>query len=73
VHRLCYTAQEEIWNACRDEVLQVTERFPEIGQYLQAPCWVRSQGGAKPFCPEGDRFCGVAVWRLAVEAYQRLI
>ncbi len=73
VQRLCYTAQEEIWNACRDEVLQVQARFPEIGKYLQAPCWVRSQGGAKPFCPEGDRFCGVPVWRLPVERYQRLI
>ena len=73
VQRLCYTAQEEIWNACRDEVLQVNRRFPEIGKYLQAPCWVRAQGGAKPFCPEGDRFCGVPVWRMPVEQYQRLI
>ncbi|OGU30252.1 MAG: hypothetical protein A2X67_06270 [Ignavibacteria bacterium GWA2_55_11] len=32
VQRLCYTAQEEIWAACRDEVLQVSERFPEIGR-----------------------------------------
>jgi hypothetical protein len=71
--RLCYTAQEEIWNACRDEVLQVSERFPEIGKYIQAPCWVRAQGGAKPLCPEGDRFCGVPVWRMPVKQYQRLI
>ena len=73
VQRLCYTAQEEIWNTCREEVLQVEERFPEIGKYLRAPCWVRAQGGAKPICPEGDRFCGVAVWRLPLEQYQRLI
>ncbi|HAM41433.1 MAG TPA: thymidylate synthase [Candidatus Omnitrophica bacterium] len=73
VQRLCYTAQEEIWNSCREEVLQVTERFPEIGRYLQAPCWPRSQAGIRPYCPEGDRFCGVAVWKLPVEEYQRLI
>ncbi len=73
VQRLCYTAQEEIWNSCREEVLQVTERFPDIGRYIQAPCWPRSQAGIAPYCPEGDRFCGVAVWKLPVEKYQRLI
>jgi thymidylate synthase ThyX len=73
VQRLCYTAQEEIWAACRDEVRQVTARFPHIGQYLQAPCWLRAQARERPYCPEGDRFCGVAVWKLPVEAYQRLI
>ncbi len=73
VQRLCYTAQEEIWNACRDEVLQVRERFPEIGKYIQAPCWPRAVAGARPICPEGDRFCGVAVWKLEPEAYQRVI
>ncbi len=73
VQRLCYTAQEEIWSASRDEVLQLTERFPAIGRYLQAPCWVRQRAGAKPFCPEGDRFCGVAVWKLPLEQYKRLI
>jgi len=73
VQRLCYTAQEEIWNACRDEVLQVKARFPLIGRYLQAPCWPRAQAGVRPVCPEGDRFCGVAVWKQPVENYQRLI
>ena len=73
VQRLCYTAQEEIWAACRDEVLQVQARFPEIGRYLQAPCWARAQSRTSPICPEGDRFCGVAVWKQPVEQYQRLI
>jgi len=73
VQRLCYTAQEEIWNSCRDEVLQVSERFPEIGKYIQAPCWVRAKSRVSPYCPEGDRFCGVAVWRLNPAQYQRLI
>ena len=73
VQRLCYTAQEEIWSASRDEVMQVSERFPRIAQYLRAPCWVRQQAGAKPYCPEGDRFCGVPVWRMSVAEYRRLI
>jgi thymidylate synthase ThyX len=71
--RLCYNAQEEIWAACRDEVLQVTERFPRIGRWIKAPCWPRAQTGTSPFCPEGDRFCGVAVWKMAVADYRRLI
>jgi len=73
VQRLCYTAQEEIWNACREEVLQITQRFPAIGKYLQAPCWLRAQARVRPYCPEGDRFCGVAVWKFPVQDYQRLL
>ena len=73
VQRLCYTAQEEIWNACREEVLQVKARFPVIGKYLQAPCWPRAEAHVRPYCPEGDRFCGVAVWKMPVEEYSRLI
>ena len=73
VQRLCYTAQEEIWNACREEVLQVTERMPDIGKYLGAPCTLRSAARVRPYCPEGDRFCGVAVWKIPIEEYQRLI
>jgi len=73
VQRLCYTAQEEIWNACREEVLQVNARFPEIGKYIMAPCWPRAEAHVRPYCPEGDRFCGVAVWKLPLEQYSRLI
>jgi thymidylate synthase ThyX len=73
VHRLCYTAQEEIWNACREEVLQVQERFPLLGEYLRAPCWIRARAQETPFCPEGDRFCGMPVWKLPLEQYERLI
>ena len=71
--RLCYTAQEEIWNACREEVLQVQQVFPQIARYLRAPCALRQGAGVTPFCPEGDRFCGVAVWKQPLEAYHRLI
>ncbi|MGH7197857.1 MAG: FAD-dependent thymidylate synthase [Candidatus Omnitrophota bacterium] len=72
--RLCYTAQEEIWNMCRDEVAQVSRISPELGKYMLPPCGLRNLAGVRPICPEGERFCGVAVWKLpSVEVYQRVI
>ena len=72
-HRLCYTAQEEIWKTSQEEVLQVQKVFPQIGKYFGAPCWMRKEAGVRPFCPEGDRYCGVTVWTLPVSNYRRLI
>lgn len=72
-HRLCYTAQEEIWQTSKEEVIQLKKLFPRLAQYLGAPCWMRKEADVKPFCPEGDHFCGVTVWKLPVENYQRLI
>jgi len=73
VQRLCYTAQEEIWKSCYEEVVQVREVFPHIGKYLGAPCWTRKEAGKQPFCPEGDRYCGVPVWKLDLRKYDRVI
>ncbi|MBI2915392.1 MAG: FAD-dependent thymidylate synthase [Elusimicrobia bacterium] len=73
VHRLCYTAQEEIWKSCLEEVQQVRQIFPAIGQYLAAPCSLRKTADRKPYCPEGDRFCGVRVWELPLESYERIL
>ena len=73
VHRLCYTAQEEIWKNSLEEVRQVQEIYPEIGKYLRAPCRLRQMADRKPFCPEGDRFCGVPVWKKPLEEYQRIL
>jgi len=72
-HRLCYTAQEEIWKTSQEEVIQLQKVLPAIGKYFGAPCWMRQSAGVKPFCPEGDRFCGVPVWKLSVSDYRRLI
>ncbi len=72
-HRLCYTAQEEIFQTSKEEVLQLKQKFPRLAKYLGAPCWVRKEADVKPFCPEGDHFCGVTVWKLPVEQYNRLI
>jgi thymidylate synthase ThyX len=71
--RLCYNAQEEIWQACLDEALQIREREPAIGRWLLPPCAVRQLAGRKPFCPEGERFCGLPVWRLDPGEYRRII
>ncbi len=71
--RLCYNAQEEIFTASREEALQIAAVNPTIGRYLAAPCRLRYLAGRTPFCPEGDRFCGVPVWQLDVRAYERML
>jgi thymidylate synthase ThyX len=71
--RLCYNAQEEIWQASVDEALQVREVHPRIGRYLLPPCGLRHLAGTRPICPEGDRYCGVKVWRLDPAEYARVI
>ncbi|MDL1949773.1 FAD-dependent thymidylate synthase [Acidobacteria bacterium ACD] len=69
--RLCFNAQEEIWQASVDEALQVREAEPRIGRWLLPPCGLRLRAGAKPVCPEGERFCGVLVWKQDVADYRR--
>lgn len=71
--RLCYNAQEEIWQASLDELEQISAVHPTIGQYLRPPCGLREMAARKPFCPEGARYCGVPVWRLTPEQYSRVI
>jgi thymidylate synthase ThyX len=71
--RLCYLAQEEIWRCCVEEVRQVAEVHPLLAKHLVAPCGLRKEAGAKPYCPEGNRYCGVRVWELPVARYERVI
>lgn len=71
--RLCYNAQEEIWQASWEEAEQIARVEPEIGKWLLPPCAIRKMAGRTPICPEGDRFCGVPVWRLERKNYRRLI
>jgi thymidylate synthase ThyX len=71
--RLCYTAQEEIWAASLEEVRAVRDRAPRLGRWLGAPCSLRARADVRPVCPEGDRFCGVKVWGLDLDRYQRVI
>ena len=69
--RLCYNAQEEIWRASLDEALQIREINPTIGRWLLPPCTLRHHAGVRPVCPEGDRFCGVVVWKQDAKDYRR--
>lgn len=71
--RLCYLAQEEIWQASLDEAKQIAEVNPLIGKYLLPPCGHRHLAQVRPRCPEGDRYCGVPVWNLELSQYERLI
>jgi flavin-dependent thymidylate synthase len=71
--RLCYNSQEEIWQASVDEAEQVQQVHPRIGRWLLPPCTLRDRAGTRPICPEGERYCGVKVWRLDLADYQRLI
>jgi thymidylate synthase ThyX len=71
--RLCYTAQEEIWRASVDEARQIREVEPTIGRFLLPPCSLRLMTQTRPLCPEGDRYCGVPVWKLSIDQYSRII
>ena len=71
--RLCYNAQEEIWRATRDEVEQVAQRAPLLMEHLLPPCGQRCRAGVTPYCPEGERFCGLPVWKKARTEYLRVL
>jgi flavin-dependent thymidylate synthase len=73
VHRLCYTAQEEIWRASLEETLAVRRVHPQLTRHIQPPCTLRRDAGITPFCPEGPRYCGVPVWKLDLPEFRRLI
>lgn len=73
VTRLCYNAQEEIWNATRDEAEQIAAVHPRLGRHLLPPCGLRQAAGHKPYCPEGPRYCGVPVWRLSPDQWRRVL
>ena len=71
--RLCYNAQEEIWRASLDEAMEINAVNPLIGPYLLPPCTLREMAGVRPVCPEGERYCGVKVWKLDLADYRRII
>jgi thymidylate synthase ThyX len=71
--RLCFNAQEEIWKASVEEAEQIKAIHPRIGRWLLPPCGLRSGAKKQPPCPEGERFCGVPVWKKDLSEYKRLI
>lgn len=71
--RLCYNAQQEIFDVVYDQVAQLQKLNVAQAQSFLPPCSVRSQLGIHPICPEGDRFCGIKVWKLDFENFTRVI
>lgn len=61
--RECLNAQEEIGRITMEQRNDVETTFPELKGYFGPPCYLRSQAGTSPPCPEGGLFCGVPVWR----------
>ena len=57
--------------ASLDEALQIREVNPRIGPWLLPPCTLRHHAQVRPVCPEGDRFCGVVVWKQEVSEFVR--
>jgi len=71
--RLCYNAQEEIFDLTYQQVKQLREAGVANAETFLPPCSIREKLGMKPVCPEGDRFCGVKVWKLPFDDYHRVI
>jgi len=70
--RLCYNAQQEIFDVIYEQIRQLKQNGVNADKFLP-PCALRFKQGLKPYCPEGDRFCGVKVWKFEFEEYKREI
>lgn len=71
--RLCYNAQQEIFDIVYEQVKQLHHLGVKGSDKFLPPCTVRAQEGMHPICPEGERYCGVKVWKLDFSAYTRVI
>ena len=71
--RLCYNAQEEIFDIVYEQVKQLKKAGVKTADKFLPPCSVRYAHRIRPVCPEGERFCGVKVWKMEFEKYDRLI
>jgi len=71
--RLCYNAQEEIFDIVYNQVKQLKKAGVKAADKFLPPCVLRYRQKIKPICPEGERFCGVKVWKLDFGNYERLI
>lgn len=71
--RTCLTAQEEIYHLALSLTKQLIELDPNLEKYLQkpSPCGLRHQSHIAPFCPEGERFCGVRIWDINIHDYPK--
>jgi len=71
--RLCYNAQEEIFDITYEQVKQLRDAGVSAAKNFLPPCTIRYKEKIKPYCPEGERFCGVKVWKLDFDEYKREI
>ena len=71
--RLCYNAQEEIFDITYKQVKELKKAGVKAADNFLPPCSIRAAQNIKPICPEGERFCGVKVWKLNFDEYKRLI
>ena len=71
--RLCYNAQQEIFDVVYKQVQQLHAMGVKGSEKFLPPCTIRAQHGIRPICPEGDRYCGVKVWKLDFSDYERTI
>ncbi len=71
--RLCYNAQEEIFDIVYNQVKELKKAGVKAAEKFLPPCTLRYKENIKPICPEGDRFCGVKVWKMDFNDYNRVI
>jgi len=71
--RLCYNAQEEIFDITYKQVKALKEKGIKSAEKFLPPCAIRNMQNIRPICPEGDRFCGIKVWKLNFSDYERII
>ena len=69
--RLCYNAQQEIYDVVYEQVKQLRDLKVKGAENFLPPCSIRKEMNIKPICPEGDHFCGVKVWKLDFEDFTR--
>ncbi|MBI4393994.1 MAG: FAD-dependent thymidylate synthase [Euryarchaeota archaeon] len=65
--RTCFLAQEEIYQASMEELAQARRVYPRVTKHIGPPCFFRDglveDKELEGPCPEGDRWCGVDVWK----------
>ena len=69
--RLCFNAQEEIYDIVYKQIKVLREMGINGVEKLLPPCGIRAKLGLLPICPEGNRFCGVKVWKQQFSDYKR--
>jgi len=71
--RLCFNAQEEIFDIVYNQVLELKKANVKAADKFLPPCSIREKLKIKPICPEGERFCGIKVWKMDLKDLKRII